>query len=458
MGILDRLYGLGARVRDVLGFNSENRVPRPDEVKETEMRRKQQLWRNMYQGKAPWIRKRVRSLQIPALVASEVSRLVTLDVVTKVEDSFLDEVFRREVMGNLRTQVEYGLAFGGLILKPYTRNKKLYVDFAQPDEFLILNATKDGTILEILFKDYQKVRQQYYVRVEYHKWDNRSGAYCISNRVYMSDEMGGVGLEMPNLEIVPEWSGMERDFELRNIAAPLFGYFKPALSNHIDTKSAEGVSIFSRGEDAIRRADEQLSGLLREFRVKEAKQYVNELAVKGSGPLPHLEDDYYIKLRDGTSGFFETYSPQIHSKEFLETLDEYKREVEMAVGLAFGTLSNPASVARTATEVRESKDRTAVLVSETQANLQEAFEATVYALSVWWKYPSKPQEYAVTTTWDESLWVNRAAEAESMRLDVREGYIKPIYYLMKKYGWTEEEALERMPDGDDLLLLTHEGR
>ena len=310
-------------------------------------------------------------------------------------------------------------------------------------------------ILEIIFKDYQKINNSYYVRVEYHRFDSETGNYFIANRVHKSDERGTIGGEVYNYaDIITIWAEIVPELELKNIKAPLFGYFKPAVSNHIDTKSSEGVSIFSRAEDAIKRADEQLSSLLREFRVKEAKTHVSELAVNGL-TLPHLEDDFYIKLRlegkDGGSSFFDTYSPVIYSKEYLEVLDEYKREVEDCVGIAHGTISNPATVSKTATEVRLTKDRTAVLVSESQNNLQKALEVAVYAMSVWQKYPTIPNEIRVTSNWDDSSWVDRNAKHEAMRLDVREGYISPIYYLMEKYGWTEEEAHERMPISDDII-------
>ena len=45
----------------------------------SEMARRIELWTAMYEDNAPWVdRKKVQSAQLPAAIASEVARLVTL--------------------------------------------------------------------------------------------------------------------------------------------------------------------------------------------------------------------------------------------------------------------------------------------------------------------------------------------------------------------------------------------
>ena len=60
----------------------------------------------------------------------------------------------------------------------------------------------------------------------------------------------------------------------------------------------------------------------------------------------------------GTSGdFYHEFSPQLRQADFIAGLEEYKREIEFAVGLSYGDISNPQTVDKTATEVKSSKQR-----------------------------------------------------------------------------------------------------
>lgn len=459
MGIIRDLMGKVKHMADG-GFTvrtNSGSEPAISSFGKSDMEAAQSLWRRVYMDKAPWLTKTVKSLNLAATIASEISRLITLEADSHVsEDKEINEVYQKEIMSELRNQVEFGLAFGGLIMKPYILNDSIRIDFAQPVDYQIIRTGTDGTIFEIRFKEYITHKESHYLRVEYHKYDEVTKSYHINNRVYKSDLKGNALNEIRDYSFIDVWAELLPEFELTEIERPLFGYFKPAVSNHINPKSHEGVSIFSRAIEAIRRADEGLSGLLREFRVKEAKQYVSELAVKNmDAQLPYLEEDYYIKLHtDEKPGetFFESYSPQIYTDDYLKALEEYKKEIEDAIGLARGTLSPIEQTAKTATEIMFSRQRTQVLIKENQKNLQNCLEAAVYAMSVWKNYPHAASELTVTTDWDDSVITDKAAEAASMLADVEMGLIKPELYVMKKYGLkTEEEARAMMPAADVLL-------
>lgn len=450
MSLISRLKD---RVKRMLGSND---FPVIEKMK-TAMTDQQSLWKSMYLNKSPWLSKTVQSLNLAATIAAEVSRLITLEIKSEVDAEDVNTVYQREVMKGLRTQIEYGLALGGLILKPYIQNDTVRVDFAQPSDFQILKAGSDGIILEVTFRDYLKFKNDWYARLEYHIYNESTSAYLIKNRVFKSDNNGEIRQEIYDYTKIEPWAELLPELELQNIKAPLFGYFKPAISNNIDTKSAVGVSIYSRAVEAIERADKGLSAMLREFRVKEAKQYVSTLAVKNTDqPLPYLEDDYYIKLntsggKSGTEEFFESYSPDIYVDKYLAALNEYKREIEDCIGLAHGTISQVEDVAKTATEMKISRQRTYVLISESQSNLQDALEGVAYAISVWLKYPAAPSELTVTTDFDDSMITDWETELSGMQDDVASGLIRPEIYLARKYGITEDEALAMMPGSEQLL-------
>ena len=57
--------------------------------------------------------------------------------------------------------------------------------------------------------------------------------------------------------------------------------------------------------------------------------------------------------------------------------------IEFACCLAYGTLSDPQNVDKTATEIKTSKQRSYTFVSDTQQALQTALEDLVYAMNFW---------------------------------------------------------------------------
>ena len=71
-----------AAITQVLNQDSDTQV---DVCMTSEMARRIELWTAMYEDNAPWVdRKKVKSAQLPAAIASEVARLVTLEMKSEI--------------------------------------------------------------------------------------------------------------------------------------------------------------------------------------------------------------------------------------------------------------------------------------------------------------------------------------------------------------------------------------
>jgi len=440
MGILTRVFKAWQPMPKTSVFNGW-----------TAMMNAQNEWFRMYRNKSPWLTQTIKSLNLAANVSAEVAKMIALEIESSVSDDAVNEIYQSDVLRGLLEHIEHGLALGGVIYKPYIVDNFVRVDIVLPLNYQVLQSTTAGIITDIVFRDYVERMGEWYVRIERHTYNDMTKEYRIENRAFQSDLSGTVGDTEIELEYVDEWRGILPELELKDIEQPLFGHFKPAIANHIDLDSTEGVSIFSRAVELIEVADKQLSSTLREFRVKEAKQYVSSLAVRNPAePLPHLQDDFYIKLnmstgKGGAEDFFESYSPEIHVDAYITGLNEYKRLIEDCLGLAHGTISPPQAVTRTATEVRTSKHRTYELVTLNQKNVRSLLEGVVYALAVWVHYPAIPPEMDFFIEFDDSLLVDQAEELRLMKEDVAAGLLRPEIYVAKRYGVTEEIALTMMP-------------
>ncbi|MBT9813350.1 phage portal protein, partial [Enterocloster citroniae] len=101
------------------------------------------------------------------------------------------------------------------------------------------------------------------------------------------------------------------------------------------------------------------------------------------------------------------------------------------------------------TEIKTSRQRSYVMVSDTQMALQDALEDLVYAMSFWAAlYGLIPagNDYEVSSDWDDSVIVDAELERQTDRADVAMGAMSLAEYRAKWYGETLEEAAKNLPE------------
>ncbi len=117
--------------------------------------------------------------------------------------------------------------------------------------------------------------------------------------------------------------------------------------------------------------------------------------------------------------------------------------MERACGLSFGTLSDPQSVDRTATEIKSSKQEMYATVTEIQKALQAALEQLVYAMDVWATLGrlAPAGRYHLAVHFDDGVLNDPDVQKQQDLQEVRDGILGKAEYRMKWYG--EDEAAAR---------------
>ena len=146
--------------------------------------------------------------------------------------------------------------------------------------------------------------------------------------------------------------------------------------------------------------------------------------------------------------FYQIFSPEIRDSSLFNGFNQILRRIEFACGLAYGTLSDVQDEDRTATEVLFSKQRSYSFVSQIQESLQNALEDLIKAMDVWASlYKLAPAgTYDVSFNFDDSLIVDSKTENQLMMQEATSGLIRKEIYLMKRYGVTEDQAKEMLPE------------
>lgn len=415
-----------------------------------------ELWSAMYEDKAPWTKDDVTSTGIPSAVSSELARLVTLEMESEIIGSkradFLNAAYRK-VLSELRIQTEYACALGGIILKPYVQGDTISVEFIQADRFVPTGFNSSGQITSCQFVEQVVRNGKIYTRVESHDFD---GTYCvIQNRAYESKQKGVLGHQI-NLTDVPEWENLEEHTTIKNVPGVLFSYFKIPQANNKNRQSPFGVSVYSKAAELIKQADEQWARIMWEFKGTELAVDMSESLFRkdsnGNTILPsgkgRLFRQYSIDTGISEKPFYQIFSPEIRDSSLFNGFNQILRRIEFACGLAYGTLSDVQDEDRTATEVLFSKQRSYSFVSQIQESLQSALEDLIKAMDVWTSlYKLAPAgSYDVSFNFDDSLIVDSKTENQLMMQEATSGLIRKEIYLMRRYGVTEDQAKEMLPE------------
>lgn len=415
------------------------------------------LWCDMYENDAPWLSDSVRSKNLAAAISAELARLVTLEFTSELSGGkraeFLSGEYDR-IISESRVFTEYACAKGGLMLKPYISAGKIVTAFVQADSFFPTAFDSSGNITGGVFADRKTKGSRYYTRLEYH--DFSPVGYVIRNYAFVSDNSDSIGRRI-SLTDVPEWADLQEEVSIGNAKRPLFSYFKMPGANNIDSGSPLGVSVFARAVDSIKQADEQYSRLLWEFEGSELAVHVDEtvleLSGNGKASLPKLNKRLYRGLSYEGGAQMEVFSPAIREQSLLNGLDAILRDVEYLSGLAYGTLSKMDDTAKTATEIKASRQRSYSTVSAIQKALKTALENHLEAMEMLCDIYSLAPRDKIEQSIDfgDSLITDNEYEQKVWLQEVSAGLMSPVEYRMKRYGETEEQAKAALPNsfGDD---------
>ena len=123
-------------------------------------------------------------------------------------------------------------------------------------------------------------------------------------------------------------------------------------------------------------------------------------------------------------------------------MSDILKKIEFNCGLAYGTLSDPAQIALTATEITSSKQRFAAAVVDFQKALDTALEHLAYAIDIWVTLDGQVAQgtYEIVTEYDDSLVNDADAQFSHDSQVVTMGAMSKVKFLERNYGLPEKEA------------------
>ena len=397
-------------------------------------------WKQMLNGQADWITDSIVSLGIEEGICREFADCALVEMETSLSNERLDRIYQKNI-SNLNENIQEGLALGSFVLKPLG---EAAAEFVSADKIIPISFGDDGKPNDIAFLTVKKVGDvDYFTRFERHYFIN--GNLTIENKCFHSQTSRDIGIPC-SLEAVEEWANIDPGpITYPGMNRMDFGYYRNPIKNRIDG-SACGVSVYESAVDLIRKADIQGARLDWEYESGERAIHVDNKALKqdkstGRFSMEKLKKRLYrgLNLEAGKDQeLLKEYSPEMRDEAFKRGLEEYKREIEFSVGLAYGDLSDVQEVAKTATEIKTSKNRKYNRVTAIQNNLCDCLEDFAAGLAFYNSMLNSGYEFSCK--FNDSILTDEETERNQDRADVSMGAMQLWEYRMKWYGETEKQA------------------
>ena len=416
-----------------------------------EMQTQSELWHDIYTNNGIWLKNDVISLRLPTAITSELSRLVFTESEITTDEKSPYKAIVDDFTSRLDDEFETALAFGGMMFKPFLSHGKIFIDLIRADCFAPV-AFVGKTMTSAIFISKKTVGNAFFTLIEYHDFNKENRTHTIKNKVCKSLNSEIIGWECSFSE-VPEWSGLVPEIVFRNIEKPLFSYFRVPSANDIDLDSPLGVSVYARAVDLIRQADEQWARIEWEYESKETALDVSQDMIKENG-LPKRKNRIYRKYDvDNLDGnFYNIFSPEIRDSAQFNYFNRILQRIEFNCGLAYGTLSDPQTVEKTAEEIRTSKQRSYTQVSAIQRNLETAVNDLFYAVSVYAKIGGISSENAeIICTWGDGILEDMDKEFQRRLQMVNAGLLSKEKFISWYFHCDENQASEYIPQSDGLF-------
>lgn len=400
---------------------------------------------NIYQGNPCWLDEEdhIDTVNFAKSVCSETARLAMMGVSIRMDGSARAEWLQKQIdhiYSQLRKWVEYGCAYGTVILKPNGDTVDLYT----PNMFEIVHAS-NGVIDGVVFHNWEKAGEKWYTRLEYHRFEG--DIYRISNKCYLGNRPDDTK-DLVDIGTTP-WSHLAEESAVANMEHPLFGVLRTPHANNIDMDSPFGLPIFSEAIQELRDLDIAYSRNAKE--ILDSKRTVlldadRLLPGGGIGNLTRTTMPDYIRLVDGDttveSNIYHEINPSLNTEDRMTGINALLSQIGYKVGFANGYfVFNESTGIQTATQVEADQQRTIQFIKDVRDQLESCLDGLIYALDVFASLYSLAPMGAYEVAYDfGDITYNREEDRARWWGYVQAGKVPAWRFFVKFEGMTEEDA------------------
>lgn len=423
-------------------------------------------WRDAYMGHPDWLNKDTDvSLNLTATICSDLSRKACAELeITcalqdgKTEDKVATEFIAQQIRPFLRHQIEYALAMGAVVARPWRDNATNTIRIGWYTADQIVPLSWDGRMMTgVVLIDHlittKDGAQTVLTKLEAHQLNPADHTYTVVTTTYKSFSESVLGNEIP-IESVPQWAHIDQIVPFQHLTAPLFVYIGPPWANNALLNSPLGCSIIKDAMGTMAELDATYNSLRWEREGGELAVFVADSMLdidpktKEYKNIGAREKRLYLKFQ-GEEDLIKEYAPQLRIDDLLTNLKAQLSLVCMQCHLDPGAyIYDQASGAITATEVRTKSQTTYGTIVDVQIHMiQPAVKHLLYAVSALqdlYKLPVFDKAMQIAFDWGDSILIDEQSDRNNAQAEVTQGLRSKMSYLMEYRGMTEADALQEI--------------
>lgn len=347
----------------------------------------------IYQGKPYWLddADHIKTINFAKAVCSETARLAMLATKITIDGSARAEWLQGQIDNvyfKLRDWVEYGCAYGTVILKPNGKG----IDLVVPGNFIVTDI-ENGEISGVVFVNQETVGKKYYTRLEYHRFIN--DVYAITNRCYVGDSVNDTSNRI-DIAKTP-WSDLSEESFIQNVDGPLYGVLKMPHANNVDVDSPMGLPIFSDAIEELKDLDIAYSRNSKEILDSKRTVLLDSDRLLPSGGKVANTGLYFKNQREsmglpdyvknvygnGKDDFYQAINPELNTDTRLTGLNALLSQIGYKIGYSNGYfVFNESTGIQTATGVEAEQQRTIQFIKDVRDKVEGCLDRVIYALNV----------------------------------------------------------------------------
>ncbi len=408
----------------------------------------------IYQGKPTWLDEEdhIKTINFAKAVCSETARLVMLGTKITIDGSARAEWLQNQVNAiyfKLRDWVEYGCAYGTIILKPNGKS----VDLIRPDNFIVTDQS-NGEITGAVFisREVSGDGKKFYTRLEYHRFVEET--YIITNRCYVGTSENDRG-KLIDIALTP-WNDLLEDVAIQNVDKPLYGVLKMPHANNVDIDSPMGLPIFSDAIEELKDLDIAYSRNSKEILDSKRTVLIDSDRLLPSGsPVKNTISGFqsaakdmklpdYVKALYGTGQdeIYHEINPSLNTDTRLTGINALLSQIGYKVGYSNGYfVFNESTGMVTATQVESDDRRTIQFIKDVRDKVENCLEGLIYALNVFADLYNLAPVGVYEAVYDfGDITYNREEDRIRWWGYVVSGKVPAWQYFVKFEGMSEEEA------------------
>lgn len=430
-------------------------------------------WLKTYQGEPKWKGVSDNQVRYSLNVASTMCRDLSAKAVSEIEisdNNKENELFQQfvedEISQQIRQQVEYGLASGAFVCRPFfdPQTNRISLSWYTADRFVPVDWSGkrcvSGVFIDqdVVVSNYDKV---VWTKLELQKWtygkNGVGGTVDITVKLFKSSSENDIGDEVP-LSSYEKWANITPTAHVDDLTAPLFVYAPMPFANNKQFNSHAGVSLYKDGMAQLEQIDRCYDSLNWEIESSEKKIFVDEQMVEtvrtdNGEIIPRLNsrEKRLYKVMDAqgaVSKYMDAYSPEIRQADLTATLKTQLSLLCTACGLDSGAyVYDEQAQAVTATEIKTKNQKTYQTICDIQRwTVTPAIRQIVVAVNQMQLLYEVPAigDIDLAIGYGDSILIDAESDKQNAQRETQLGLRSKLNYLMEYRGLSEEEARKEL--------------